>query len=75
MVRHEYGLTKFDGKEFYTYRAENGLGGNTILDIHLGMNNRILITTENGFSIFDGVLFTLYSSKNKVIIKYIIGIK
>ncbi|UTW61032.1 histidine kinase [bacterium SCSIO 12741] len=52
-IASEYGLSRYDGKEFKTYTIQNGLPGksNTLLELRKGPNDRIWITSlENDIS-------------------------
>ncbi|UKN02470.1 SpoIIE family protein phosphatase [Paracrocinitomix mangrovi] len=62
------GLTKFDGEYFYTYREEQGLGGNTVTNVIVSEKGDIWVTVDGaGVNRFDGEGFTHYTTNEGLI--------
>ena len=54
------GVSVFDGVQFTNYTVEDGLSHNRVHSLFKASNDNIIIGTENGISIFDGVKMTPY---------------
>lgn len=52
------GLSRFDGKYFYTFSEQQGLSSNYISSIYQDSNHKIWIGTANGLSVYDGTKFS-----------------
>lgn len=59
----QYGLVKFDGKEFTHYTEKSGLSDNSIMALRTDSNDDIWIATRyGGLNKFDGNYFIRYST-------------
>jgi ligand-binding sensor domain-containing protein len=61
------GLSKFDGKTWTTYTAQNGLGGNFVHAITIDRNGSLWVGTNGGVSRFDGEKWTTLSTRDGLI--------
>jgi len=58
------GLFKFDGKKFTNYTVKEGLISNNIRNVYLTRDNRLLISTNAGFSIYAHNKFYNYNKSD-----------
>lgn len=58
------GVCKYDRKKMVYYNMKNGLSGNKVRSIIEDKMGNIWIATNYGISVFDGYVFTRYTTKN-----------
>lgn len=59
------GVSRFDGLKFKTYRKEDGLPANNIASVKIDKQNRLMIGSYRGFSVFDGKEFRNITIKKR----------
>ena len=52
------GIHRFDGQTWKQYTTEEGLAGNTVSNIFLLEEGRLVVSTNGGFSLFDGFVWS-----------------
>ena len=61
----EYGVSRYDGKEFVTFTAEDGLAGNIVYAIHHAPDDTMWFGTwDGGVSCYDGKEFVTFTTED-----------
>jgi len=60
------GVSRFNGREFFSYNRKHGLADNNIRALYQDKNENLWIGTSKGISFFNGVDFLNYSEKDSL---------